>query len=252
MRNSSKDALRRGFAGEGSMGLTASFPSPSTDTAVLSLMKHLYNIYKDNARYLHSKIKNKNITSRALCVCGNDGKRDRGEIPDKSGTTDNLSAVPMSADLLAIFAILGVGSVLGGFRLLARLRLGAFARRGRLSAVCSGFGVFHVHSFWGIAPCSDFCLSRVVCRTVCDFILFRAGEFLPHSLARASRPRVPMRFIIKVRRALRLCQQCSAQDHKNKRSRGIPSRGADPRKRRKVSDVQLFGGVSLPSRACVI
>ena len=119
------------------------------------------------------------------------------------------------------------------------------------SAVCSGFGVFHVHSFWGIAPCSDFCLSRVVCRTVCDFILFRAGEFLPHSLGRASHPRVPMRFIIKVRRALRL-PQCSAQDHKNKRSRGIPSRGADPRKRRKVSDVQLFGGVSLPSRACVI
>lgn len=146
-----------------------------------------------------------------------------GEMPDKSGTTDKLSAVPMSADLLAVFAILGVGSVLGGFRLLARLRLGAFARRGRLSAVCSGFGVFHVHSFWGIAPCSDFCLSRVVCRTVCDFILFRAGEFLPHSLVRASRPRVPMRFIIKVRRALRLCRQCSAQDHK---SRG---RGAFPR-----------------------
>lgn len=98
-------------------------------------------------------------------------------MPDKSGTTDILPAVPMSADLLAVFAILGVGSVLGGFRLFARLRLGAFARRGGLSAVCSGFGVFHVHSFWGIAPYSDFCLSRVVCRTVCDFILFRAGEF---------------------------------------------------------------------------
>lgn len=161
-----------------------------------------------------------NITSRAFRAGASSGERDRGKMPDKSGTTDILPAVPMSADLLAIFAILGVGSVLGGFRLLARLRLGAFARRGRLSAVCSGFGVFHVHSFWGIAPCSDFCLSRVVCRTVCDFILFRAGEFLPHSLERASRHRVPMRFIIKVRRALRLCQQCSAQDHKNKRSRG--------------------------------
>ena len=76
--------------------------------------------------------------------------------------------------LLAVFAIFRVGCALGGFRLLARLRLGAFARRGRLSAVCSGFGVFHVHSFWGIAPCSDFCLSRVVCRSSLAFI--RVGQ----------------------------------------------------------------------------
>ena len=61
------------------------------------------------------------------------------------------------------------------FRLLARLRFAAFACRGRLSAVCSGFGVFHVHSFWGIAPCSDFCLSRVVCRTPSVFILRAVG-----------------------------------------------------------------------------
>ena len=95
----------------------------------------------------------------------------------KSKRPTGSVALIFSQTLLAVFAILRVGCALGGFRLLARLRLGAFARRGRLSAVCSGFGVFHVHSFWGVAPCSDFCLSRVVCRSSLAFI--RVGQRPP-------------------------------------------------------------------------
>ena len=71
---------------------------------------------------------------------------------------------------LAVFATFGVGRVLGRFRLLAACLGFAFAFSGRLSAVCSGFGVFHVHSFLGTRPGSDLCLSRVVWRQEGGFI----------------------------------------------------------------------------------
>ena len=37
---------------------------------------------------------------------------------------------------------------------------------------------------WGIAPCSDFCLSRVVCRSARGFILRSAGELFSHATFR--------------------------------------------------------------------
>ena len=37
---------------------------------------------------------------------------------------------------------------------------------------------------WGVAPCSDFCLSRVVCRFARGFILRFAGELFPHATFR--------------------------------------------------------------------
>ena len=96
---------------------------------------------------------------------GGRGLRRKGKSPSDDGD------FPCLQRLLAVLAALRVGRVLGGFRLFAGLRLAvAFACRGRLSAVCSGFGVFHVHSFLGTRPGSDLCLSRIVWRQEGGFI----------------------------------------------------------------------------------